>query len=483
MVPEDSVVEDLPVPPRGLLNRIRRRVLGIGTRGPAPALPLTRDTSTAGTSEVEFDWLSSAFFRISKKRLDVFKDVEEMEETLDEVSTALDILADEAVNSEGGSQKTFQLLFSDTPTATQDYILGVLSQVDWQGKAFGIARDTLLYGDTFLQNVVERRTLRLVRLMQMPVKTMVRNEDSQGLLKNGTKQGEWAYEQYISPGALERFVAGFYPWQISHLRWNRRGRSTYGRPMLFTARTTWKKLRAMEEALVINWLTRAFARLLFILDVTGKSDKEAELYIKRFKQSLQQKKIASGTLGTEQLSVVKDIYIGRGYHTRGGKAEKGLTDVEVLDTSSTGFAHLDPIEYYQNKLLMSLRTPKAYLGLERDINAKATLQMQDRRFARTVRRVQSLLSWGIMQTVTLALTLQGIDPAGVAFEVRWPPTSRTDALDASRVLFTYAKALEVLNELRIMDPEHAALRVLNIDPHEWAQIQARLEQEVGSAVP
>lgn len=481
MVPDDHDVEDLPVPPRGLLNRIRRRVLGIGVRGPAPAPPRTPDTTTVGTSEVDFDWLSSAFFRVSRKRLDIFRDVEEMEETLDEVSTSLDILADEAVNSEKGAQETFQIHFTDTPEATQEYIRQTLHQVDWQGKAFGIARDTLLYGDTFLQNVVDRQ-MRLVRLMQMPVKTMVRNEDEQGLLKNGTVQGDWAYEQYLNPGSLERFVAGFYPWQISHLRWNRRGSSVYGRPMLFTARVTWKKLRAMEEALVLNWLTRAFARLLFILDITGKSDAEATLYIKRFRESLQQKKIASGTLGTEQLSVVKDIYIGRGYHTRGGKAEKGLTDVEVLDTSSTGFAHLDPIEYYQNKLLMSTRVPKAYLGLERDINAKATLQIQDRRFSRTVRRVQSLLSWGIGQTVTLALLLAGLPLQGVEFEVRWPVTSRTDELDASRTLFTYAKALEVLKELRVVDPEYAALNVLNIDRRDWAQILARLEQET-NAVP
>jgi len=441
-----------------------------------------------GATDVDlFGKWADAFIKVSKQRLNVYKDATEMEDTVDEVEAALDILADEAVNAELGEQKSFRIAFPapEPPRGVQDFIVESVQRAGWHDKAFGIARETLLYGDNFLQNVVHKKNLQVVRLMSMPPESMVRNEDLQGLLKRGTTEGEWAFEQYANPSSHPTLIAGFYPWQILHIRWNRRGRNPYGRSLLYTARTPWKKLRAMEESLVINWLTRAFARLLFILDVTGKSPKEAEAYIEAFKRKLATRKIASGVLGIEQMSVVKDIYIGKGFHERGGRLEEGVTDVKVLDTSRTAFTNLSAIEYYQNKIITSLRVPKAYLGLERDINARATLLMMDRRFARTVRRVQSLLGWGITQTVALSLALQGMSPADVEFEVRWPSPSRTDEYDVSRVLYNKARAIKVLIDMNVVDREYSALRLLNMDRREWErvakEVQRALQQQQESA--
>lgn len=424
---------------RRLADKIRQAI--------RPETPAPVTTSAQGSVNATLGALALPFFRVSTERQNVYRDVCEMEDTVDEVSAALDILADNAVNAEDGTQSTFRVVFTqgDDSIAKE-----VIKQTRWQEKVFAIARDTLKYGDTFLQYVLDSN-LRIVRIMDMPPASMVRNEDEFGLLMNGTKQGEAAFEQY-NPGTSTR-IAWWFPWQIEHIRWNRSGKRAYGRSMLFTARTPWKKWQAMEEALVINWLTRAFARLLFILDVTGKSDKEAKAYIKDFANSLTTRQVSSGVKGDEEMSVVKDIYIGRAMHDIGGRAHPGQTDVKVLDTSNTGFLNLRPIEYYQTKVITSLHVPKAHLGLERDINAKATLQQQDRRFVRFIRRIQAVMSEAIAHTIMLQYALYNVDPSTIEFSIIWPSPSWEDLLDESAAVKNFAAADKDLLDQGVVDKE------------------------------
>jgi len=470
-------VNNADLRPTGLRARVARFILGKEW----PPVPTQVATTTAGVTDTTWEEFKNLFFKVSQERLDVYDDVEEMENSIDEVATALDILADEAVNSERGSQESFRIVYEGAvPSDVQNLIGDALERTRLKEKVYAIARDLLLYGDEFLQPVVDG-ALRVARVMYMPPRSMVRNEDLQGLLLPGEEQGQWAFEQYVP--RTNRFIAGFYPWQIDHLRWNRRGSDKYGRSICWTARMSWRKLRAMEEALSINWLTRAFARLLFIIDVTGMSDKEAGLYIKRFKNDLTMQKIASGVIGPEAMSVVKDIFIGKGYQDFAGKIEPGLTDVKVLDTSSTGFWNLGPIEYYRGKILTSMRVPKAYMGLERDINAKATLVQQDRRFARTVKRVQSLLSEHISHTMTLALILQGFTPTEVKYSIEWPNPSRLDIAEEAATLHAFARADETLQKMGIVDPEYIALQHVGMTPTQWNAVKDRIIEQASRAAP
>ena len=446
--------------PNSLRARIARRIAG--SAWPTP--PEADETTVSGLSDQVLEGLIQPFFQLSTKRADVYRDVEEMDETVDEVATALDMLADNAISGEGS---TFSIAYIKQPSGTvQEAIEGVLERTQWREKGYEIARDFLKYGDEFRQVVWDRNN-NIVRLMHMPPASMKRNEDQIGLLKRGKEQGEWAFEQYKP--RTNQFIAGFYPWEMCHLRWNKTGGSAYGRSLLHTARTSWRKLQAMEEALVINWITRAFARLLFTLDVTGKSPKEAQKAIHDFKRSLQTRRIAKDVEGVEQLSVVKDIFIGSSYQEIGGRAHPGLTNAKVLDTSSTGYMQLQPIEYYRSKILMDLRTPKAYLGLEEDINAKATLVQEDRRYARFLRRIQDVLSYGIEFTIDLQLAAYGIErPEYLVF---WPTPSWSDVLEDSEAMLNYARAAEVFLAQGVIDPPYISRKWLRMSQVERDQIK------------
>jgi len=452
-------------------NTLRRRIARLiaGSAWPTPS----EQTTVAGLTEDMLTGMMKPFFELSTDRADTYRDVKEMDDTVDEVATALDMLSDNAVSVATGGNAAFSIAYTgNVPTRVKDAIEGVMERTRWHEKAYEIARGMLLYGDDFRQ-VVWDSNRNIVRLMYMPPKSMNRLEDEHGLLRMGNVPGQWAFEQvWPSTGT---YIAGFYPWEMMHLRWNKSGASRYGRSLLYTARTSWRKLQAMEEALVINWITRAFARLLFTLDVTNKSPKEARKAINDFKHSLQTRKIARDVEGVEQLSVVKDIYLGQSYVEIGGRAYPGLTDAKVLDTSSTGYMQLGPIEYYRSKILMDLRTPKAYLGLEKDINAKATLIQQDRRYARFLRRIQSVLSSGIGFTINLQLAAYDIDPKTIPYIISWPSPSWSDRLEDSQALLNYAQADQILEPMGVLDKELIARRQLLLSGVEWDQIQKRME--------
>jgi len=454
-----------------LRTRIARLVAG--SDWPQPLT--TGATTAAGLTDEYFDQWARPFIKASSSRMDVYKDVKEMDATVEEVATALDMLADNSVGVKANGQASFEVAYiKKVSPAVRDLIQDTLERTQWSRKAYRIARNTMMLGDDFEQYIFDKN-MRIVRMMYMPPESMYRNEDQQGLLLQGKKQGEWAFEQYDN--GKVRLIAGFYPFQILHLRWNDTGRSPYGRSLLYTARTAWRKLQVMEEALVVNWITRAFARLLFILDVSNKAPREAQKAIEEFKTSLQVRRLAKNVEGVDHLSVVKDIYLGRSYHEIAGRAQKSLTDVKVLDTSSSAYTNITPIDYYRSKVLMALRTPRAYLGLEEDINAKATLTQEDRRYSRFLVRIQSVLTEAISRTIDLQLAVLGIDPKTIPYVIQWPVPAWTDIVDDAEALRNYAEADKAYGELGVIDRQFIATKHLRMTETEWENVRTRIEAE------
>ena len=397
-------------------------------------------------------------------RTDVYEDMDDIDDTMTEGERALDVLADNAVNSEDGGLSFFSIQYDGVASRqVRGIVQELLERLELPQKIYSIARDTLKYGDNFQQIVVGDDN-RLYRLIYMPPESMRRNEDDFGQLLTGTERGQWAFEQY-EPGTTN-FIAGFLPWQIAHLRWNRPEKSKYGRALLLAARPAWKKLVAMEESLVINWLTRAFTRLLFKLDVTGKTEKEADVYIKNFMKALTTRNLTAKTKGFLHMVVAKDIAIGQQRNSFGGRWEESLNDVKVLDTTNTGFTNITAIEYFRDKFVSGTGVPRAHLGLEKDINAKATLEWQDRRFSRTVRRVQSLMSEFIVYLIRMELALRGLNWRKIKIKVRWENPATTDELTDSQTLLNYTMAAQTMDALGVFDPQWFMKKALNLTAEE-----------------
>ena len=446
-------------------SRLITRIASFFRRASQPE----QSTTVVGvTSSPVGQWYETTV-KIASNRVGVYQDISEMDDISPEASRALDVLADNAVNSPGGTLKTFFIRFDEgkgVPDSQQKIILDLLKRIHIDDNIYTIGRGALTAGDEF-QQVIVGADGRISGLVRMPPETMIRQEDEQGRLKRGRKKGSWAFEQY-GPDRVT-FVCGFFPWQIEHIRWNRRGDSKYGRSALHTARYPFKKLQAMEEALVINWLTRAFARLLFQLDTTGMSSKESEAYLKSFMSQLSRRSVNDDTQGIERMTVAKDLAISNGYRNMGGKWEQTLNDVKILDTSNTGFWNISAIEYWRDKLMIATGVPKAHLNVPDDISNVATLKWQDERFSRTVRRIQMMLSGFLHHIIDLELLLHGF--TDVEYVIEWPTPSTQDAVEEADTLVKKAQAAEVMLRNGIVDVEYVQDNWLGISPANRKRIE------------
>ena len=81
-----------------------------------------------------------------------------------------------------------------------------------------------------------------------------------------------------------------------------------------------------------------------------------------------------------QNSVDEDYFLP----VRGG--ESG-TRIDTL-AGGQNTAAIEDVEYIQKKLFAALKIPRAYLGYDEDVGAKATLAQEDIRFSRSIQRIQ-----------------------------------------------------------------------------------------------
>lgn len=415
---------------------------------------------------VMYSW-TQALLIPSSKRMQVYDDLEDMEDDVPEVGLALDILSDESVYGEGEDLPSPIISVEGAPETLVAHLQQKVLTPDALQRA---ARGALLRGDKFVQPVVNSDML-ITRLMTMPARSMYRQEDAKGVLLRGSSRGEWAFEQHRKGGS--NFIAGFYPWEMVHLRWRHdreRAGGLYGRGLEYSARSSWKKLLAMEEALVINWLTRAFARLLFLIDTTDLSDTDALKRVKKVREELTKRKVSPELQEQKFLTVIQDIFLGVSYHDfGGGRPEKGLTDVKVLDTASAGFSNLDPVLYYKRNVIRPTTVPPVYLGFEEEGSTRNTLRAMDRRFGRCVSRVQSpLLEQLVVHVVSLQLVLQGARPGSFRVHCEWPKPARADEQDQARTLYANARAdLIYIKELGLpLNPEWLLRQRYNTQPTE-----------------
>lgn len=435
-------------------------------------------TTTLGISQTSLDDLYNHFFDIASDRRQVYADMDTMDDTIDEFAMALDVMADYAITGEFG-EIAFQVSTQSGDKLNRvdsALISSLLDRTQMYEKMTSWARDLIKYGDEFLQVVIGMDDRLVHRLMYMPPATMLRHESPDGLLINrpDPESGEgYAFTQ-IQPGT-SKVVAKFLPYQIVHLRWRRSGGRKYGRPQGFTARVAWKKLQALEEALVMNWLTRAFARLLFIIDTTGLSRVEAEERIRAFQQRLQTTEIGSGNVGVQNMSIVKDIFIGKQFISDDrGEYQADNTDAKVLDTTSSAFWNMNPIEHYQNKIITSMGVPKGHLGIERDINAKATLTSQDRVFARRIHQLQSVMGQLVLQVIELqyALLARPMPP----LKVEWVQQHSEDMVDRSQAMKNFAEAAQIFAGLELIDKDFVWQYMLKLTPSQQAALRQRVPQ-------
>ncbi len=178
-----------------------------------------------------------------------------------------------------------------------------------------------------------------------------------------------------------------------------------GTSILKPARKIFQRLKLLEDALIIYRLTRAPQRFVYYIPVGDMTAQQATEYVKKLANERKQRSLIdprTGTLQTEPntMGIEDDIWIPE---FEGGKSAR----VEVL-AGASNVSDIADIEYMLSQLFGALRIPKAYLGNEYDVN-RATLVMQDIKFARGIKRYQGFIRRGIEKLIYKILKVGGFD--------------------------------------------------------------------------
>jgi hypothetical protein len=344
----------------------------------------------------------STVHQVMAARLALFKDYESMDSD-PIISSALDIYSDEStMKGEYG-----QVIDIKTDNENIKEILNNLFY-DIMNVEFNLwpwVRNMVKYGDFFLHLDISEK-YGITNVVPLSPYEVIRAEGEDPENPYYTKfylesiEGAHPYfGQKSNKGKIE-----FENFQIAHFRLaNDSNFLPYGKSMVESTRKIWKQLTLMEDAMLIHRIMRAPSKRVFKIDIGNIPPNEVDNYMQRIINKMKKTPFMDESTGEYNLkynmqNLTEDFFMP----VRGGDSGTEISELSGIDYDST-----EDIEYLKNKLLASLRVPKAFLGFDENVGGKATLAAEDVRFARTIERIQRIIVSELTKIAVVHLYSQG----------------------------------------------------------------------------
>ena len=356
----------------------------------------------------------STVHQVMAARLALFKDYESMDSD-PIISSALDIYSDESTMK--GEYGQVVSIKSDNENIKE--ILNNLFY-DIMNIEFNLwpwVRNMVKYGDFFLHLDISEK-YGITNVIPLSPYELIRSEGEDETNPYYTKfymesiEGAHPYfgQKTSGQGRIE-----FENFQIAHFRLaNDSNFLPYGKSMIESTRKIWKQLTLMEDAMLIHRIMRAPSKRVFKIDIGNIPPAEVDNYMQRIINKMKKTPVIDEATGEYNLkyniqNLTEDFFMP----VRGGDSGTEINELGGIDYDST-----EDIEYLKNKLLASLRVPKAFLGFDENVGGKATLAAEDVRFARTIERIQRIIVSELTKIAVVHLYSQGYTDADlVNFEL------------------------------------------------------------------
>lgn len=334
-------------------------------------------------------------------RLELFRDYEAMD-TDSIISSALDLYADECTaKSEFG-----EVLSIYSPnTRIQEVLYNLFYEVlNIEFNLWPWIRNTIKYGDFFLKlNIADK--FGVIGVEPISAYEVIREEQFDP--ENPQRVRFIRDDSALSSASHIARIGDreeFENYEMAHFRLlTDTNFLPYGRSIIEPCRKVWKQITLMEDAMLIHRIMRAPDKRVFKIDIGNIPPNEVDAFMEAMVSRMKKVPYVDPQTGQYNLkynmqNLLEDFYLP----VRG--SESGTT----IDTlSGIQFDSIQDIEYLKNRLLGSLKIPKAYLGYEEDTTGKATLASQDFRFARTIERIQRIMVSELYKIALVHLYSQG----------------------------------------------------------------------------
>ena len=304
-------------------------------------------------------------------RMARYSDFAEMEYT-PEIASALDIYSEESIAADEHG-KTLHI-YSENSKIREILTELFYDTLNVEFNMTSWVRNLVKYGDFFLFNDVHP-DLGVINAYPLPISELEREEgfdpnDPLAVRFRWVTQGNQVLEN----------------WQVSHMRLlGNDAFLPYGSSVLEPARRIWRQLILLEDAMMVMRVVRAPDRRVFYIDVGNVPPEDIANYMEQAQSSLKRSAVVDKNNGRvdlryNPLSIDEDYFIP----VRGGDSGTKIDSVGGQGIQG----EVNDVEYVQKKLFAALKIPKAYLGYDEGLGAKATLSQEDIRFSRTIARIQ-----------------------------------------------------------------------------------------------
>ncbi len=363
------------------------------------------------------DLISSGYstvHQVMAARLGLFKDYETMDSD-SIISSALDIYSDEStMKNPYGQVLEIQ--------SDNDNIKSILHNLfyDIMNIEFNLwpwVRNLTKYGDFFLHLDISDK-YGITNVIPLSPYEVIRaeGEDPENpyytkfYLETMESTHPYLHKAQSGVGKVE-----FENFQIAHFRLSSDSNLLpYGKSMLEGARKVWKQVTLMEDAMLIHRVMRAPEKRVFKVDIGNIPPNEVDNYMQRIINKMKKTPFIDDKTGDYNLkfniqNLTEDFFMP----VRGGDSGTSVESLPGMQYETT-----DDLEYLKNRLLAALRVPKAFLGYEESLGSKATLAAEDVRFARTIERIQRIITSELTKIAVVHLYSQGFtDEELVNFEL------------------------------------------------------------------
>ena len=338
-------------------------------------------------------------------RQELFRDYDAMDSD-PIIGAALDIYAEESTSkNEYGRVLEVKTNNEQIKSILENLFYDI---VNVEFNLFPWVRSLVKYGDHFLHIEIAQE-LGVVGIQPLSVYEITRVE--------GFDPNNWQAVKFIhTPLATKSlYVAGqkteYENYEIAHFRMlTDTNYLPYGKSMLESARRLWKQISLMEDAMIIHRISRAPQKRVYKIDVGNIPTNEIDNYIQRIINKSKKTPLVNPDTGEYNLkyniqNLMEDFYLP----VRGNDSGTSIENLEGLE-----YAPIDDINYLKDKMFAALKIPKQHLGFLEDGNSKATLAAMDMRFAKTIERVQRIVTAELEKIAIIHLYSQGIDDETLA---------------------------------------------------------------------
>lgn len=399
-----------------------------------------------------------------------YRDLREMSDEVPELSTSLDVLShfvfsgDTGFGTDGSDQSQPRLVFSDgMPSDQVDIISAAADSLNLNSLLYETFREGMHLGDSFTELVFTKD--RMVGQQYLKPDNTDVVWDQYGRLRAFKTRTDSAGG--ISMGSRRNSSTVLAPWQVIHYSPDRPRGHKYGRSNWHSARKLWRISQSTLDVTAVLAILRASSRKTVSLPVpAGIKEDEIHSWIEKLKTNAWRDEFfdKDGYLHHRIASLLElDDTI---YPYRAGTEKPNFHNEPSADLDSL----VNFQQFLQESYFVATGVPAALCGLERNVNARSTLEQQGQQFVHTVTKRQAEVSALAKDILVRAALAAGFLPDTKLFDYRMPDVSAFDQRMRAEVWKIRAETASILTTSVDVDQSWIRRNILRMTDEQSAQV-------------